>query len=598
MARGILRKTAIAATACGGLLASSASADFIALPGARVLDTDTCKEWNLVWVQANYNYNQMQAQLDSGPYGWRYATRADLEELFFVSAEIPNECDQCQPILPRAAKIHQFMEAFGDTRDDWAGPTWHRREAEGRFGEAGGQGHLTAGVFYQEINFQVWSAGAHISWSSIPDYGSDNITGHWIVRDSDIDSDSDGIRDCDDACPGSPDSVDADADGIPDDCDSCPNDASNDADGDGVCGALDRCPGANDLLDCNANQIPDGCDLEHPGAQQDFESAGGGVYQLNGVAIVSNGECQLTQATQSTTGTVVFEPVTDAPVGEFEAEFDIRISGGTGADGMSFAILPTVTNSASALFGENGGSSSLAVKFDTYRNGTVEPSSNFVDVRVAGVSVATYQPTFSLRNAPIHVTVSFVEGALTVTLTRSGGSTEIAFDALALPTYVPQVARYGFGARTGSLTNQHVVDSVRFVVTSTSGDCNSNSVPDTCDADADSDGVIDDCDSCPDDPEKTEPGACGCGTPDTDTDSDGIADCLDECPNDATNQCNACLGDVTGDNQVNLSDLSVLLANFGVSSGATAAQGDLTHEGAVDLSDLSILLGRFGATCD
>jgi hypothetical protein len=37
-------------------------------------------------------------------------------------------------------------------------------------------------------------------------------------------------------------------------------------------------------------------------------------------------------------------------------------------------------------------------------------------------------------------------------------------------------------------------------------------------------------DLCPDDPAKTAPGACGCGTPDDDLDADGIADCLDNCP--------------------------------------------------------------------
>lgn len=39
-------------------------------------------------------------------------------------------------------------------------------------------------------------------------------------------------------------------------------------------------------------------------------------------------------------------------------------------------------------------------------------------------------------------------------------------------------------------------------------------------------------DHCPDDPGKTEPGACGCGVPDTDSDSDGSADCVDGCPQD------------------------------------------------------------------
>ncbi|NJL58276.1 MAG: hypothetical protein HC887_00155 [Desulfobacteraceae bacterium] len=37
-------------------------------------------------------------------------------------------------------------------------------------------------------------------------------------------------------------------------------------------------------------------------------------------------------------------------------------------------------------------------------------------------------------------------------------------------------------------------------------------------------------DQCPSDPNKTEPGICGCGVPDTDTDKDGVADCRDNCP--------------------------------------------------------------------
>ena len=42
-------------------------------------------------------------------------------------------------------------------------------------------------------------------------------------------------------------------------------------------------------------------------------------------------------------------------------------------------------------------------------------------------------------------------------------------------------------------------------------------------------GIVD---RCPNDPAKTDPGICGCGTPDTDTDVDGTADCFDGCPSD------------------------------------------------------------------
>jgi hypothetical protein len=46
------------------------------------------------------------------------------------------------------------------------------------------------------------------------------------------------------------------------------------------------------------------------------------------------------------------------------------------------------------------------------------------------------------------------------------------------------------------------------------------------------DTLCDDCDFCPEDPNKTSAGECGCGVPDTDTDDDGTADCNDLCPND------------------------------------------------------------------
>lgn len=39
-------------------------------------------------------------------------------------------------------------------------------------------------------------------------------------------------------------------------------------------------------------------------------------------------------------------------------------------------------------------------------------------------------------------------------------------------------------------------------------------------------------DNCPSDPNKLEPGACGCGLPDVDTDGDGALDCVDPCPQD------------------------------------------------------------------
>ncbi len=52
------------------------------------------------------------------------------------------------------------------------------------------------------------------------------------------------------------------------------------------------------------------------------------------------------------------------------------------------------------------------------------------------------------------------------------------------------------------------------------------------DTDSDGDGTADCNDNCVDDPDKTEPGICGCDTADTDSDSDGTADCNDNCATD------------------------------------------------------------------
>ena len=38
-------------------------------------------------------------------------------------------------------------------------------------------------------------------------------------------------------------------------------------------------------------------------------------------------------------------------------------------------------------------------------------------------------------------------------------------------------------------------------------------------------------DRCPNDPNKTQPGICGCGVADTESDNDGTPDCIDNCPN-------------------------------------------------------------------
>ncbi|MCC5828206.1 MAG: PEP-CTERM sorting domain-containing protein [Phycisphaeraceae bacterium] len=55
-------------------------------------------------------------------------------------------------------------------------------------------------------------------------------------------------------------------------------------------------------------------------------------------------------------------------------------------------------------------------------------------------------------------------------------------------------------------------------------------------------------------------------------------------------------GDATGSRSVDIDDASILLGNFGQTSGMTWLDADFTGDGAVDIDDASLLLGNFGAS--
>ena len=104
-----------------------------------------------------------------------------------------------------------------------------------------------------------------------------------------VDSDEDGVGDCEDMCPCDPNTADGDGDGVPDCADPCPDDATDacidpcrmDSDGDGTDDCEDACPwdpappsdsDADGIVDCQdpcpedaTNTCWDPCRLDQDG---------------------------------------------------------------------------------------------------------------------------------------------------------------------------------------------------------------------------------------------------------------------------------------------------------------------------------------------
>ena len=55
-------------------------------------------------------------------------------------------------------------------------------------------------------------------------------------------------------------------------------------------------------------------------------------------------------------------------------------------------------------------------------------------------------------------------------------------------------------------------------------------------------------------------------------------------------------GDLVGNGVVDYFDVLIMLSNYGMTEGASAAGGDLDCDGDVDLADLAALLANFGET--
>jgi hypothetical protein len=107
--------------------------------------------------------------------------------------------------------------------------------------------------------------------------------------------------------------------------------------------------------------------------------------------------------------------------------------------------------------------------------------------------------------------------------------------------------------------------------------------------DSDGDGVPDPLDGCPSDPEKYEPGICGCGVLELDSDGDQIPDCIDGFPNDQIEK-----GDISNDLNIDLTDsILALQAMSGiVPSAPVYKQADVNGDGKVGIEEVIYTLQK------
>ncbi|MFD9193006.1 hypothetical protein ACFWCA_32935 [Streptomyces phaeochromogenes] len=145
------------------------------------------------------------------------------------------------------------------------------------------------------------------------------------------------------------------------------------------------------------------------------------------------------------------------PTDGLDVTFECEMSGGSGADGVCFALAAPAT--ASSFVGAGGGDlglvgcTSVALALDTgagSRARVVTTDADSMD------TVATYGGALTLRPAPVSVRVRYASGALSAWI----DGVQI-FNAVAVAA--TSTARVGWTGSNGGLDDDHIIRSAQFV---------------------------------------------------------------------------------------------------------------------------------------
>src|ERR1017187_3041149 len=209
----------------------------------------------------------------------------------------------------------------------------------------------------------------------------------------------------------------------------------------------------------------------------DFNSgtpAGSTVYPnafIDTTGGYTNSGClKLTLASGTGAGSFIIDDLdSTTPVVSFTASYKVYIgSYGNGADGMSFNFAPDLPNS---IFGQEGAGTGYTVEFDTYPNGAPDTAPS-IDAKVGSTNNASLGNELAtsifanLRENAFVDCVVQLNPNNTLTVIYDGF---YIYSNLVLTAYSPVGgSRFGLGASTGGLTDNHWVDNLN-ITTFTNG---------------------------------------------------------------------------------------------------------------------------------
>ena len=189
---------------------------------------------------------------------------------------------------------------------------------------------------------------------------------------------------------------------------------------------------------------------------------GSAVVETTG-GVNNSGVLKLTKNLAGQQGSFIV-PDFDAgvPVVAFTARFKVLVGGGTQppADGFSFCWAPDLPDAA---FGEEGAGTGLIFAFDIFDNGNGEAPA--IDVKYGGATLASMKVPLTFLESGTNfwdVSISVAANGL-LNLVYHG---QTVYANFLIPNFKAFArARFGFGARTGSLTENQWVEDLQLTTT-------------------------------------------------------------------------------------------------------------------------------------